>query len=287
MLITRYAVTFTFFLLSISTCFADGSWIISKEGARLWNPNPQPNETCSWTGSKDSLGYATGKGLTIWYVNGKAKQVCSETLSRGRSISTSIILEASGQAHGWSPTGTAYSVKLVPESNSTNSATQHASRYRPTESSMRAQSPSQRELKESIDTIKSGVELYNEIKKARPKKDSADLIIHSVSVSSSKSNGKSWDGGNGKPDLKVSISKGFADSHTTNAGSNSTYASFNNEKLRVSEGDTITIKVYDQDAFADDLVGSYTKKITALTLRQGRVTWSFDQVTALVVEFEL
>jgi len=44
-----------------------GEWITAKEGAKLWNPYPQPNETCSWTGKRDSNGYATGAGMTVWY----------------------------------------------------------------------------------------------------------------------------------------------------------------------------------------------------------------------------
>ena len=86
--------------------------------------------------------------------------------------------------------------------------------------------------------------------------------------------------------LKVQIEKGLFGSTTTAAGSNSSYASFNEKTLRVSDGDTITITVYDQDAFADDTAGTYQKKISADTIRQGTVTWSFDQVTALVLEFQ-
>ena len=33
-------------------------WIVSKEGVRLHNGNPVPNETCSWTGGKDGNGLA-------------------------------------------------------------------------------------------------------------------------------------------------------------------------------------------------------------------------------------
>jgi len=80
-------------------------WITSKEGARLWNPNPQPNETCTWTGSKDADGYATGKGLIIWYTDGKVTQASQGTYSRGRNIATSITLYASGNAAAWSTSG--------------------------------------------------------------------------------------------------------------------------------------------------------------------------------------
>jgi len=85
----------------------------------------------------------------------------------------------------------------------------------------------------------------------------------------------------------VIINKGLFGSLDTGAGKDSTFASYNKRKMRVTEGDKISIAVWDQDAFDDDMAGSYEKKLSADTLRQGTVTWSFDQVTALVIQFEL
>lgn len=269
-----------------STSFADGQWITSNEGVKLWNPVPQPNETCTWTGLKDREGFATGKGLVIWYVNAKVAQVSQATFERGQWNGTHITLNASGTASASSDSGDQYEVTLIRKSSNQQTAS------RPTTNVTRAQSPptgtSAQEIKESLDAIKSGVELVNEVRKGIPSKLAADLIVKSVSVAETKKDGSPWDAGGGKPELKVIIDKGvFGASLNTGAGSNSTFESFNNKKLRVAEGDTIKIKVYDQDAFDDDLAGSYEKKITAETLRQGRITWSFDQVTALVIEFEL
>jgi hypothetical protein len=107
--------------------------------------------------------------------------------------------------------------------------------------------------KETIDTATSVVKFINEVKKSKTQKQSADLIVKSVSVYSTKENGSPWDKGHGKaakPDLKVIIKRGLK-SLDTGTESDSMYASYNNKKLRVREGDEIKIKVYDQDAFND------------------------------------
>jgi hypothetical protein len=66
-------------------------WITSREGIRLWNPNPQPNESCSWTGTKDEKGYADGPGLVIWYMNSAIAQVSSGTYVAGRADGVEVI----------------------------------------------------------------------------------------------------------------------------------------------------------------------------------------------------
>ena len=47
------------------------NWIADpKTGCVVWDPNPQPNETVSWSGPCVD-GKAQGKGVLQWYVNGK------------------------------------------------------------------------------------------------------------------------------------------------------------------------------------------------------------------------
>jgi hypothetical protein len=48
----------------------------------------------------------------------------------------------------------------------------------------------------------------------------------------------------------------------------------------------LEITVIDGDVFSDDEIGSYSKLITADTLSQGSVTWSFGRVSNIVLKFE-
>jgi cell division protein FtsB len=113
---------------------------------------------------------------------------------------------------------------------------------------------------------------------------SVDVILQSVSVDSTKPNGGVWDE-SGPPDLKVRletsddvfVSETKQDTHSTSYGV---------KALRIAEGDTLEITVIDGDVFVDDTIGEYTKLITAETIRQGTVTWSFDRVDQLVLRFE-
>jgi len=93
-----------------------------------------------------------------------------------------------------------------------------------------------------------------------------------------------WDR-SGDPDLKVSVSTDN-DSHTTGVKNDRTDATFTEKAIRVQEGDTLTINVYDSDIAFDDTIGTYSKLITAETIRQGTVRWSFGRVSTLVLQFE-
>jgi hypothetical protein len=284
-----YVLALSFIACSTTYAWADPEWITSKEGVKLWNPSPQANESCSWTGKKSRRGYASGRGLVVWYVDGQVTQVSQVTYSFGRPVGTTIALEASGEISAWSDKGEQHDVKVVPRITEEEEP-QQVTAFRPTQSETTnvppAAASTATEMQETIETIKSGVELINEIAKTNATKVSADILVKSVRVAATKEGGQAWDASGGSPELKVQISKGLFGSKTTTAGSNSTSASFNEKLIRVSEGDTITITVYDQDAFADDFVGSYEKQISADTIKQGTVTWSFDQVTELVLEFQ-
>ena len=124
-----------------------------------------------------------------------------------------------------------------------------------------------------------------ELSTFHPKK-SADLIIHSVTVRATH-DGKPWDL-SGPPDPKVYVEKKglFGSSFTTPTAKDTTHAVFHCKSIRVSEGDTIRIIVYDSDVFADDVIGTYEKFLTADTLNQGTVDWSFDDVLSLKLEFQ-
>ncbi len=42
-----------------------GDWIADKSGCRVWNPNPQLEETVTWSGSCAN-GHAEGQGIVRW-----------------------------------------------------------------------------------------------------------------------------------------------------------------------------------------------------------------------------
>lgn len=116
------------------------------------------------------------------------------------------------------------------------------------------------------------------------RKKSADLIIQSVDVYSTKDNGSVWDE-SGPPDLKVHVSTN-SDQFTTSTKHNTHTASYGAKAIRIAEGDTLEVIVYDADVVFDDKIGSYSKLITAETLSQGTVKWSFGRVSELVLKFE-
>src|SRR5687768_1022487 len=120
-----------------------------------------------------------------------------------------------------------------------------------------------------------------------PKK-SADVVVHSVKVHTTKKGGDAWDGLGGAPDLMVSIRKterGGA-SHTTKVKKDTFEASFGERTIRVSVGDEIEVIVYDEDEKFHDKVGGKAVKITEEMLKEREVKWEFGRVISLVLEFE-
>ena len=47
-----------------------GTWLADNKGCKLWDSNPQPDETVTWTGACQS-GFAEGPGIRQWIVSGK------------------------------------------------------------------------------------------------------------------------------------------------------------------------------------------------------------------------
>ena len=122
----------------------------------------------------------------------------------------------------------------------------------------------------------------------KDRKKAVDVIIVSIKVETTKSGGAAWDAGGGAPDLKVFVrkDKGFDKGTATKTKENTFEAKFDQKTIRIEEGDTIEIVVYDEDVAGDDTVGTYRKTITADTIREGVVRWKFDRVIELQVKFE-
>jgi len=61
-----------------------GGWIQStnRKKCKIWNPNPIPNESITWTGKCES-GYAQGTGIMTWFKNGKENGMYEGVLLNG------------------------------------------------------------------------------------------------------------------------------------------------------------------------------------------------------------
>lgn len=58
-----------FLMETINIEAADPGWITTVKGCKVWNSNPQPNESATWSGECFD-GKAHGNGILIWYKNG-------------------------------------------------------------------------------------------------------------------------------------------------------------------------------------------------------------------------
>src|SRR5689334_9630915 len=55
-------------LLFAGTVSGAGEYQQTKDGkTQVWNNHPQPGDTATWSGDRDSDGYATGFGTLTWY----------------------------------------------------------------------------------------------------------------------------------------------------------------------------------------------------------------------------
>jgi hypothetical protein len=126
-----------------------------------------------------------------------------------------------------------------------------------------------------LETTEKAIDVYEKLTREpeRPVEKSVDVILKYVSLDSEKANGKVWDN-SGPPDLQIEISSSDG-SYKSGVKRDQFSASINDRTVRVQEGDTLSITVYDDDVLAPDEAGSYTKAITADTMAQGTVPWSF------------
>ncbi len=76
-----------------------GCWmeLVTHPGCYVWNPNPQPDETATWTG-ECSAGFAQGLGTLTW-TNPEGSQDNEGTLRFGRSHGESVIRDSEGWVH--------------------------------------------------------------------------------------------------------------------------------------------------------------------------------------------
>ena len=56
-------------LISASGAYADGTYQRTEDRKKtlVWNNDPQPGDAATWSGDRDSDGYATGPGTLQWF----------------------------------------------------------------------------------------------------------------------------------------------------------------------------------------------------------------------------
>lgn len=62
---------------------SDYNWIKDEKGCKVYNPNPLPNETITWSGSCQD-GYASGNGVLQWFSNGKSGNTYNGMMLNGK-----------------------------------------------------------------------------------------------------------------------------------------------------------------------------------------------------------
>jgi hypothetical protein len=75
-------------LLITGTAFA-GRYQRTKDGkSRVWNENPKPGDSVTWSGARDAKGYATGYGTLTWFTPENAVETGSH-IARQRHYTVS------------------------------------------------------------------------------------------------------------------------------------------------------------------------------------------------------
>ena len=71
-------------------------WITAtNQPCKIWNPEPQPNESVTWSGGcKD--GYASGKGTLHWTENGKPDAVFEGEYANGKRNGPGVLTMPDG-----------------------------------------------------------------------------------------------------------------------------------------------------------------------------------------------
>lgn len=77
-----------------------GAWVVdAKSGCQVWNPNPQLEETASWTGSCAN-GHADGYGSVRWSKGGAPSETDKGEWRDGRQIGKGTQSWATGRYEG-------------------------------------------------------------------------------------------------------------------------------------------------------------------------------------------
>jgi len=87
-------------VVACATCVraAEGKWIVDAGGCKIWDSTPQPNESVTWTGPCKN-GHANGKGVLVWYVNGRPYETYDGELTMGHYYGCGKQVWSSGSSY--------------------------------------------------------------------------------------------------------------------------------------------------------------------------------------------
>lgn len=94
------AVAAVLFVVSGATAQTDNSsppdWITtSNRPCKVWNPEPQPDESVTWSGECQD-GLASGKGVLRWTVNGQLDVIFVGEYENGKRNGRGVLITADG-----------------------------------------------------------------------------------------------------------------------------------------------------------------------------------------------
>jgi hypothetical protein len=94
------AVVFVSVVLAEAAPAADPAppgWITAKNRAcKIWNPEPQPNESVTWSGGCKN-GFASGKGILKWTENGKPDAEFEGVYANGKRNGPGVLITPDGK----------------------------------------------------------------------------------------------------------------------------------------------------------------------------------------------
>jgi len=85
--------------LTAGTVLAAGAWVITSDGAKVWDPDPQPGETATWSGNRDADGNASGDGILKAYINDKLQITYEGPMVAGKVTGNGKITWPSGSSY--------------------------------------------------------------------------------------------------------------------------------------------------------------------------------------------
>jgi hypothetical protein len=76
---------------------APPDWITAaNQPCKLWNPEPRPNESVTWSGQCDN-GFATGKGILKWTEDGKPEVEFDGEYKNGKRNGPGVMITPDGE----------------------------------------------------------------------------------------------------------------------------------------------------------------------------------------------
>jgi len=87
-------------LCSPSSLYGQSSptWIADSKGCKVWNPNPRPNESISWSGGCNQ-GFATGEGTVEWLLEGRSYATSTGTYQEGKLHGKGVTVGMNGDRY--------------------------------------------------------------------------------------------------------------------------------------------------------------------------------------------